>query len=204
MAGAVVTVVELHFEAGTLGCVVVPFGSLGVLMRLGLRATDTRQIEERTRMKLLVAVLVFSTVACAAPPASQARGVAPEFLNSGRVLPVDLPFSEAVRVGDTLYLSGMIGVVLGKLELVPGGMEVEAEQTMNNIKMVLETHGYRMDDVVKCTVMLADIAEWGAFNEVYKTFFADRYPARSALGVNGLALGARVEVECLAVKTEHI
>lgn len=124
-----------------------------------------------------------------------------EFLNSGKVLPKDLPFSEAVRVGDTLYLSGQIGVVPGSLKLVEGGLEAEAKQTLKNIKTSLETHGYSMDDLVKCTVMLADIAEWPAFNEIYKSFFEKRYPARSAFGANGLALGARVEVECIAVRT---
>ncbi|HEY0662202.1 MAG TPA: Rid family detoxifying hydrolase [Lysobacter sp.] len=115
------------------------------------------------------------------------------------MLPTNLPFSEAVRVENTLYLSGQIGVVPGSLKLVPGGVKEETRQTMENIKTTLEAHGYAMHDVVKCTVMLADIAEWAAFNEVYRTFFSGRYPARSALGANGLALGARVEVECIAV-----
>ena len=121
-----------------------------------------------------------------------------EFFNTSAVLPSGLPFSEAVRVGDTLYLSGMIGVVPGTLDLAPGGMAVEARQTMENIKVTLEANGYAMSDVVKCTVMLADIAEWGTFNEIYQTFFSLPYPARSAFGANGLALGARVEVECIA------
>lgn len=124
-----------------------------------------------------------------------------EFLNSGKVLPTDLPFSEAVRVGDTLYLSGQIGVVPGSLKLVPGGVKAETRQTMENIQTTLKTHGYAMSDLVKCTVMLADIADWPAFNEIYSTFFAERFPARSALGANGLALGARVEVECIAVRS---
>jgi reactive intermediate/imine deaminase len=122
-----------------------------------------------------------------------------EFLNSGKVLPPSLPFSEAVRVGDLLYLSGQIGIVPGTMQLVPGGIKVEARQALENIKVTLEAHGYSMRNVVKCTVMLADISEWGTFNEVYKAFFSAPYPARSALGVNGLALGARVEVECIAV-----
>jgi len=120
------------------------------------------------------------------------------FLNSGKVLPTHLPFSEAVRVGNVLYLSGQIGIVPGSMQLASGGIEAEARQTMENIKTSLEAHGYSMHDLVKCTVMLADMAEWAAFNAVYKTFFQQRYPARSALGVNGLALGARVEVECIA------
>jgi len=127
-------------------------------------------------------------------------GAAIEFLNSGKVLPTALPFSEAVRVGRTLYLSGQIGIVPGTLELVPGGLKDEARQTLENIKTTLEAHGYALADVVKCTVMLADIAEWRVFNEVYATFFAKPHPARSALGASGLALGARVEVECIAAR----
>jgi reactive intermediate/imine deaminase len=125
-----------------------------------------------------------------------------EFLNSGKVVPAGLPFSEAVRVGETLYLSGQIGVIPGSLKLVEGGTEAQARQTMENIKTSLEAHGYSMADLVKCTIMLADMSEWGKFNEVYKTFFSGRYPARSAFGANGLALGARVEVECIAVASK--
>ena len=121
-----------------------------------------------------------------------------ERLNSGTVLPDGLPFSEAVRVDNTLYLSGMVGVTPRTLELVSGGIEAESHQTMKNIRMMLQAHGASMDDVVKCTVMLADISEWRTFNQVYKTYFKDRYPARGALGANGLALGARVELECIA------
>ena len=122
-----------------------------------------------------------------------------EFLNPGTVLPDGLPFSEAVRVDHTLYLSGMVGVTPGTAELVSGGIEAESHQTMENIRMTLEAHGASMDDVVKCTVMLADISEWSTFNQIYQTYFEGRYPARSALGANGLALGARIEVECIAV-----
>jgi reactive intermediate/imine deaminase len=98
-----------------------------------------------------------------------------------------------------LYLSGQLGTD-GAFGLVPGGIKAETKQTMDNIRRVLERHGSSFDHVVKCTVMLADMSEWGAMNEVYVTYFAkDRLPARSALGVNGLALGARVEIECLAI-----
>ena len=123
-----------------------------------------------------------------------------EFLNSGKLLPTNLPFSEAVRVDNTLYLSGQVGIIPGKLQLVPGGLKEEARQTLENIRTTLETHGYSMNDLVKCTVMLADISEWEQFNEVYKTFFQEQYPARSAFGTNGLALDARVEIECIAVR----
>ncbi len=111
---------------------------------------------------------------------------------------LDLPFSSAVRVDNTLYLSGNLGNIPGTVELAEGGIAGETRQTMENIKAVLEQFGSSMDEVVKCTVFLADMAEWGAMNEVYKTYFT-KPPARSALGANGLALGARVEIECIAV-----
>ena len=107
------------------------------------------------------------------------------------------PFSESARVGNLLFLAGQIGEDEdGKL--VPGGIQVEAEQMMLNIEAALGRRGLGMENVVKCTVFLADIAEWGAFNEIYKKHFAHPYPARSALGASGLAANARVEMECIA------
>jgi len=147
-------------------------------------------------MRKLLTILVLSS-ACTLP-LSAAETDSIEFLNSGKVLPANLPFSEIVRVGKTLYLSGQIGNVPGTLKLVPGGIGAESRQALENIRRTLEVHGYSMRNVVKCTVMLADISEWGAFNEVYKTFFTRPYPARSALGAAGLAADARVEVECIA------
>jgi len=109
-----------------------------------------------------------------------------------------LPFSKAVRVGEMLYLSGELGAKPGTMELVPGGIGPETRQTMDNIKATLEANGSDLDHVVKCLVMMADIKEWAAMNEVYRTYFTDRFPARSAMGASGLALGARVEIECIA------
>ena len=109
----------------------------------------------------------------------------------------NLPFSSAVRVGDLLFLAGDLGATNGKL--VEGGIEAETRQTMENIKSTLAHYDLEMDNLVKCTVYLADIKEWGKFNAVYATFFDENLPARAALGVNGLALDARVEVECIAV-----
>lgn len=111
---------------------------------------------------------------------------------------MDLPFSSAVRVDNVLFLSGMLGNLPGTSELAEGGIQGETRQTLDNIKRVVEQFGSSMDRVVKCTVFLADIAEWGAMNEVYKTYFPNP-PARSALGASGLALDARVEIECIAV-----
>ena len=111
---------------------------------------------------------------------------------------MELPFSDAVRVGHMLYLSGKIGNIPGTPNLAEGGVQGETRQTMENIKASLEKHGSSLGEVVKCTVFLADIKEWGAMNEVYKTYFPVNPPARSALGSSGLALDARVEIECLA------
>lgn len=123
----------------------------------------------------------------------------PQFINSPAAKATKLPFSQAVRVGDVLYLSGALGNVPGKMELVPGGMEAEARQTMENIGTVLKENGLTFDDVFKCLVMMADMSKWGDFNKVYVTYFKpDRLPARSAFGANALALGAQVEVECMA------
>jgi 2-iminobutanoate/2-iminopropanoate deaminase len=121
-----------------------------------------------------------------------------QFLDSAEAKKLRLPFSEAVRAGDMLYLSGQIGNLPGELAPVPGGIVPESRQALDNIKHVLEKHGSAVDEVIKCTVFLANMAEWPKFNEVYREYFKAPYPARSAVGVNGLALGARVEIECLA------
>jgi len=149
-------------------------------------------------MKRTVSLLVAcGCLAAGGAPTAEEQG-APQFLNSGKVYPTNLPFSEAVRVGNLVYLSGQLGIVPGSMTLVPGGIKEEARQVLDNIKATLEAHGYSMRDVVKCTVMLADISEWGTFNDVYKAYFTSPHPARSAFAASGLALGARVEVECLA------
>jgi len=120
----------------------------------------------------------------------------PEFITLGR--PLTFPFSPVVRVGDMLYLSGQIGTDSAGA-VVSGGIQAEARQTLNNIKDVVTRAGSSMDRVVKCTVMMADMKEWPAMNEVYTTFFPNHKPARSAFGATGLALNARVEIECWAV-----
>lgn len=121
-----------------------------------------------------------------------------EYLKSPGTENMNLPFSTAVRVDNTLYLSGALGYDREKGALVEGGIQAETRKTLENISQTLETFGSSMDRVVKCTVFLADMSEWAAMNEVYTTFFPNK-PARSALGASGLALGARVEIECIAV-----
>jgi len=107
------------------------------------------------------------------------------------------PFSESARAGGLLFLAGQVGEDTGG-QLAPGGIQAEAELMMLNIAATLGRRGLTMDHVVKCTVFLADIDEWGAFNEVYKRHFTPPYPARSAMAASGLVGGARVEMECIA------
>lgn len=140
---------------------------------------------------------VFSVLALLAAAGSVAADKA-QFLNSPRAIELDRPFSEAVRAGDFLFLSGQIGEVPATGKLAEGGLEPEARQTISNVKSVLEAHGASLSDVVKCTVFLADIAEWPAFNTIYRQYFQKPYPARSALAASGLAMNARVELECIA------
>jgi 2-iminobutanoate/2-iminopropanoate deaminase len=109
-----------------------------------------------------------------------------------------LPFSDAVRTGNLLILSGQLGNLPGTRSLAPGGMAGQARQAMENIKAIVETHGLSMADIVKCTVMLADMNDWAAFNDVYLAYFPGRKPARSAFGAAGLAYGAQLEIECWA------
>ena len=111
------------------------------------------------------------------------------------------PFSPAVRAGGFLFVSGQIGARMdkGAMVLVPGGIEAETRQTMDNIRDILVKNGSSLDRVTKCTVMIADMSEWPRMNAVYATYFPGAKPARSALGANGLALGARVEIECMAL-----
>jgi len=142
----------------------------------------------------LASALVFLSGASAVA----AERAKPEFLNSPDVARMNLPFSEAVRAGDLLFLSGQIGYDPATGQPVPGGIKAEATRALTLIKGILTRNGATLADVVKCTVFLADIAEWPAFNAVYGEFFKKPYPARSALAASGLARNARVEVECIA------
>jgi len=139
----------------------------------------------------------------AAAPVLAGTGADVEYLSDPANVDRKLPFSEAVRVGDLLFLSGQIGLQPGTMDLVPGGIQAETRQTLDNIRATLERHGSSLSHVIKCTVFLADIGEWGAMNEVYVQFFPDNPPARSALGTSGLALGARTEIECIAAIADN-
>ncbi len=109
------------------------------------------------------------------------------------------PFSDAVQVGDMFFLSGQVGIDHTTRKLVNGGIEAETKQTLENIKAVLDHHGMEMKDVVKCTVILADINDFSTFNAIYKTYFPQK-PARTTFAAKDLAVGAKIEIECVAVK----
>jgi 2-iminobutanoate/2-iminopropanoate deaminase len=110
-----------------------------------------------------------------------------------------LPFSAAVRVGNLLFLSGQIGNVPGTRQLADTGIAGQTRQALENIKAVLASAGSALDRAVKCTVFLVDIKDYAAMNTVYAAYFPNDPPARSTVAGSGLALGARVEIECLAV-----
>lgn len=139
---------------------------------------------------------ILAAAALLVPPAAHAQAkqiISPPGGNLG------LPFSPAVRVGNVLYLSGQIGNLPGTRQMAPGGTAAEVRQALENIKGVLQQAGSSLERVFKCTVFLADINDYNAMNEVYASFFPKDPPARSTVAVSGLALGARVEIECLAL-----
>jgi reactive intermediate/imine deaminase len=131
-------------------------------------------------------------------PTNSSDGSTPDVEYYPFPVKTSLPFSAAVRVGNMLYLSGQMGTNDKGTQLVPGGIEAETRQTLANMKAILERHGSSLDRVVKVTVMMADMSEWPAMNAVYIQHFPSHLPARSAFGASALALGGRVEIECIA------
>jgi len=109
------------------------------------------------------------------------------------------PFSDAVETDDMLFLAGQIGRDHTQGKLVEGGITAETKQTIENIKAVLEHHGLDLDHVVKCTVILSDINDFSAFNDVYTTYFTKR-PARTTFAAAGLAANAKIEIDVIAAK----
>jgi 2-iminobutanoate/2-iminopropanoate deaminase len=107
------------------------------------------------------------------------------------------PYTPAVRADGLIFFSGVIATRPGTRDLVQGGVREETQQALENLRRVMDAAGVDRRDIVKCTVFLADIRDYEAMNEVYGRFFTDSPPARSAVGVSGLPLGARVEIECI-------
>ncbi|MCP3986075.1 MAG: RidA family protein [bacterium] len=108
-------------------------------------------------------------------------------------------FSHAATAGNLIFVSGTLGTASGGIQLVPGGIGPETKQTLENIRTILETAGSSLAEVVKVSVYVTDMADFGAMNEAYAEFFPADPPARITLQVAGLALGASVEIECVAL-----
>ena len=144
----------------------------------------------------VAAVALSLTIVSCQPPISEADAAqpaaqqvaAPEYLNPS----ARLPFSEGVRHAGVLYLAGKLGTGGDR------GIQPETRRALESIQDALERFGSSIDRVLKCTVFLADMAEWGAMNQVYTEFFPENKPARTAVGVSGLSGNARVEIECMA------
>lgn len=109
-------------------------------------------------------------------------------------------YSQGILVGGTLYTAGQIPIDPETGELVTGDIVDQAERSMKNVKAIVEAGGFSMDDIVKVTILLADIGDFGAVNEVYQSFFKKDYPARSCFAVRDLPKGVGVEIEAIAAK----
>lgn len=149
-------------------------------------------------MKLLaIALGVFAMTS----PAEAAPRPAVQHYGNPTLNGQPLPFSEAVRVGDVLYLSGQLG--RGPHGKLPEGIEAQTKQTLDNIGATLKLAGLTHADIFHCTAMLADMKLWPDFNKAYVGYFPEgKRPARSAFGTSGLALGALIELECQAYAGE--
>ena len=132
---------------------------------------------------------------------ASANGAKAKYYQSEATKTLGLPFSDVVQVGNLYFLSGQIGALPGTLDMAGTTMEAQARQAMDNIGAILKERDLTFDNVVKCTVMMKDMSQWSAFNTVYVTYFKpEQYPARSAFGANDLAIGALLEVECMATQ----
>lgn len=148
----------------------------------------------------LVAALLTTACVSAAPQAAPGPEVSH---NTGQPIAGQaLPFSRAVRVGQTLYLSGELGIDPATNALVPGGAGPQTTQIFRNYERTLGTYGADLSNLVKCTVFLGNMADYAAMNTAYDTAVPDPKPARSTVGVSGLAFGAALEIECIAALTE--
>jgi lysine/arginine/ornithine transport system substrate-binding protein len=162
---------RFRWATGRRGLIAVVLGVVGVLSGCGTSGSEPSGAAE-------------------SPPA-------PEYLNTDPASAS--PYSDAVRVGSTLYLAGQLGLD-DQGKIVPGGITAESDRMLQNLKATLERHGSSMERVVSCLVFLADINERDALNDVYKRYWKPgHFPARTAVGTSGLYAGARVEISCTAV-----
>jgi 2-iminobutanoate/2-iminopropanoate deaminase len=158
-------------------------------------------MDRRELLGALNCVAPVLLLACSS--ASQARGTSsPErrAISTDRAPAAIASYSQAIQVGDTLYLAGQVGLDPATGQLVPGGLQPEARRALENCKAILEAAGFKLADVVQVQVFLADVSDYAAFNEVYATYFPQPAPARAAVAVAALPRSARVEVLMTAVR----
>ena len=149
-------------------------------------------------MKTIIFYLCISVIASVSSCSERGENSDAVYIETEEFAKLGLPFSQAVIYDDMIYVSGQVGDLQDTGELVEGGIAPETHQALENIKNILEQNGSSLENIIKCTCMLADISEWGSMSQEYMKFFPEHKPARSAFATNGLALGARVEIECMA------
>jgi len=154
-----------------------------------LRSVASRSASKRARFTRVIPVRASSASATTASKTVIASDKAPAALG---------PYSQAIRVGDTVYVSGCLGLDPESMMLVQGGVEAQAEQVMKNMGAVLEEAGLGFENVVKTTVLLADIADFTKVNKIYGSYFTEDPPARACFAVKELPLSALVEIEAVA------
>ncbi len=159
-------------------------------MKLVVRKTNIM----KTATRLLMALLLCSSQYLLSQEKTEIIFHKPE--NPARA---SAPFSEVVQAGNLFFLAGQIGMDRSVGKLAEGGIQGETEQAIKNIEGVLKYHGLSLDNVVKCTVILSDIKDFRAFNEVYVKYFTQK-PARTTYAAAGLAVGAKIEIDVIAVK----
>jgi len=158
---------------------------------------------KRTWMVVLAAVAAVTLTGAARAPQSRAAGPRKQVIAPKGGPAMGLPFSPGLMVGDTLYLSGVIGADASG-QPVAGGLEPEMRQAMANAQGVLKAAGLDFADVVSVTVYLADIKDYGQMNQIYKEYFkTEPLPVRSTVAVVGLARGAKMEITITAARTAN-
>lgn len=153
-------------------------------------------------MKKIIILLLLLIASCSNNENNSSNKISEiEYYTSDSSKEVDFPFSDATIVNNIIYVSGQVGNIPGETRVVEGGIREETKQTIRNIENILVNLGSSLDKVFKCTCMLSDISEWSEMSDEYKKYFnKDKRPSRSAFAGSGLALGAKVEIECWATK----
>jgi 2-iminobutanoate/2-iminopropanoate deaminase len=151
---------------------------------------------KRSIPALICLAAVFVFLGAAAPNAD----VTKKEIRTDKAPKASGPLSQGIAAGGFVFCSGQLPVDPATGKIVPGGIEDQTRQVLKNLSAVLEAAGSSLDQVVKCTVLMTDLTEFAAMNKVYAEFFKAPCPARATFQIGGLALGAKIEIECIALK----